>query len=228
MSKPTTRAVPEVGGSNVVSILIVVLLPAPFEPRSPRDTPRSMVRSSRSTARTSPKLRESAIVSTAAWPPSPRESPLSTTVWLPAACVRVASAPAPCSSPRSFDAKGQRRRADSAPLRRSSAVTAGASASRDDDEPAPVGVGVPVPEGQRRGRARAKERFEVLDVPPAVRAVLVRPSVAAVRVLNEACGAREPRGIPSSRRSSTPFARGGAAVASRIRPSRGDGSRPWS
>ena len=34
-SKPATRAVPEVGGSSVVSIKTVVDLPAPFGPRNP-------------------------------------------------------------------------------------------------------------------------------------------------------------------------------------------------
>ena len=35
MSKPATRAVPEVGGSSVVSMCTVVDLPAPFGPRKP-------------------------------------------------------------------------------------------------------------------------------------------------------------------------------------------------
>jgi len=34
MSKPATRAVPEDGGRNPVNIRIVVVLPAPFGPRS--------------------------------------------------------------------------------------------------------------------------------------------------------------------------------------------------
>jgi len=35
MSKPATRAVPEVGGSSVVSMCTVVDFPAPFGPRKP-------------------------------------------------------------------------------------------------------------------------------------------------------------------------------------------------
>ena len=37
MSKPATCAVPLVGGSSVVSILISVLLPAPFGPEQAED-----------------------------------------------------------------------------------------------------------------------------------------------------------------------------------------------
>jgi len=36
MENPATRASPEVGASNVVSILIVVILSAPLEPNRPK------------------------------------------------------------------------------------------------------------------------------------------------------------------------------------------------
>src|SRR5215218_5290505 len=41
-SKPSTRAVPEVGISSVISILIVVVLPAPFGPSRPNSSPFSI------------------------------------------------------------------------------------------------------------------------------------------------------------------------------------------
>ena len=52
-SCPSTRAVPEVGSSSVMSILIVVVLPAPFGPSSPNSSPRSTVKSTPRTASTS-------------------------------------------------------------------------------------------------------------------------------------------------------------------------------
>jgi len=39
MEKPATRASPEEGANNVVSILIVVVLPAPLEPSKPKTSP---------------------------------------------------------------------------------------------------------------------------------------------------------------------------------------------
>ena len=36
---PRTRSVPDVGGTRQVTILIVVVLPAPFGPRKPRHSP---------------------------------------------------------------------------------------------------------------------------------------------------------------------------------------------
>ncbi len=39
MSKPLTRAMPEVGGTSVVSIRISVDLPAPFGPSRPKTSP---------------------------------------------------------------------------------------------------------------------------------------------------------------------------------------------
>ena len=50
-SKPATRAVPEVGGSSVVSMCTVVDLPAPLGPRKPYTSPGSTRRSIPSTAR---------------------------------------------------------------------------------------------------------------------------------------------------------------------------------
>ena len=57
MEKPATRAVPAVGGSSVVSILIVVVLPAPLEPRRPKISPAWTDSVSPSTAVKSPKRR---------------------------------------------------------------------------------------------------------------------------------------------------------------------------
>ena len=56
-SNPQTRAVPSFGASSVVSMRIVVVLPAPFGPSSPKTSPRSTRRSRQSTARCAPKLR---------------------------------------------------------------------------------------------------------------------------------------------------------------------------
>ena len=47
---PDTRATPEVGFKSVVSIIIVVLLPAPFGPRNPKISPSSTLSEMLSTA----------------------------------------------------------------------------------------------------------------------------------------------------------------------------------
>src|ERR1700730_1945993 len=57
ISKPFTRASPEVGGSNVVNILMVVLLPAPFGPSRPKTSPRSTLKLTLLTAVCAPKRR---------------------------------------------------------------------------------------------------------------------------------------------------------------------------
>ena len=44
MSKPLTRAVPEVGGTSVVNMRMSVDLPAPFGPSSPNTSPCSTVK----------------------------------------------------------------------------------------------------------------------------------------------------------------------------------------
>ena len=54
MSKPAIVAVPALGGSSVVSILIAVVLPAPFGPSSPNTSPLSTWISSPSTAVSAP------------------------------------------------------------------------------------------------------------------------------------------------------------------------------
>src|SRR5208337_708179 len=59
MSMPSTRALPPLGGRRVVSILIVVLLPAPFGPRSANISPRSMARERPFTATSVENLRVS-------------------------------------------------------------------------------------------------------------------------------------------------------------------------
>src|SRR5437773_127151 len=53
---PRTRMVPLVGMSSVASIFIVVVLPAPFGPRSPKISPGSTTRSIPSTARNRSRL----------------------------------------------------------------------------------------------------------------------------------------------------------------------------
>ncbi len=50
MSKPLTRAVPEVGGTSVVNMRMSVDLPAPFGPSSPNTSPCSTEKLSASTA----------------------------------------------------------------------------------------------------------------------------------------------------------------------------------
>ena len=49
-SNPLTAAVPEVGMRSVVSILVVVVLPAPFGPRSPNNSPSWISKETSSTA----------------------------------------------------------------------------------------------------------------------------------------------------------------------------------
>src|SRR5688572_4389613 len=56
-SQPATRASPEVGASSPVSILMVVVLPAPFGPRKPNTSPRRTAKLTWSTATKSPKVR---------------------------------------------------------------------------------------------------------------------------------------------------------------------------
>src|SRR2546427_1564191 len=58
-SCPKIVARPEVGCNRVVSILIVVVLPAPFGPRKPKTSDRSISNETRSTATLSPKRFES-------------------------------------------------------------------------------------------------------------------------------------------------------------------------
>ncbi len=70
MSWPNTAAVPLVGLSRQHSILMVVVLPAPFGPSRENNSPCSMERSTPSTAVRSPKLLDRAMVSTAATAPS--------------------------------------------------------------------------------------------------------------------------------------------------------------
>src|SRR5664280_449567 len=55
MSKPLTRADPEVGGTSVVNIRISVDLPAPFGPSKPNTSPCSTEKLKASTATKSPK-----------------------------------------------------------------------------------------------------------------------------------------------------------------------------
>jgi hypothetical protein len=57
MEKFPTRASPEDGGKSMVSILIVVLLPAPFEPSKPKISPALADNVKESTAVNSPKRR---------------------------------------------------------------------------------------------------------------------------------------------------------------------------
>src|SRR5208337_4795056 len=57
MSKPATRAPPDEGGKSVVSILIRVLLPAPFEPIRPKISPGKTLSDTLFTATRSPKRR---------------------------------------------------------------------------------------------------------------------------------------------------------------------------
>ena len=54
---PSTRACPLVGSSRVISILIVVVLPAPFGPRRPKSSPCSTANDTPRTASTSSGLR---------------------------------------------------------------------------------------------------------------------------------------------------------------------------
>src|ERR1700733_15002385 len=54
-SYPATVAVPLVGGTNVVSMRISVLLPAPFGPSKPKISPLCTVKLTLSTASSAPK-----------------------------------------------------------------------------------------------------------------------------------------------------------------------------
>src|ERR1700722_14989578 len=57
MSKPATRAVPAVGFERVVSILIMVLLPAPLGPISAKHSPGATEKDTLYTAVKAPKAR---------------------------------------------------------------------------------------------------------------------------------------------------------------------------
>jgi hypothetical protein len=56
-SRPRTRADPLVGSSRVMSILIVVVFPAPFGPRRPNSSPASTEKLTPRTASTSVLVR---------------------------------------------------------------------------------------------------------------------------------------------------------------------------
>jgi hypothetical protein len=56
IEKPPIRASPEVGGNSVVSILIVVVLPATLEPSKPKTSPALTESVSASTVVYAPKL----------------------------------------------------------------------------------------------------------------------------------------------------------------------------
>src|ERR1017187_10657990 len=63
MEKPATRASPEEGGNSVVSILMVVVLPAPLEPSRAKTSPALTERVRASTAVNVPKRRVRALIS---------------------------------------------------------------------------------------------------------------------------------------------------------------------
>src|ERR1019366_2315098 len=63
MEKPATRASPDEGGNSVVSILIVVVLPAPLEPSKAKTSPALTERVRSSTAVNAPKRRVRALIS---------------------------------------------------------------------------------------------------------------------------------------------------------------------
>ena len=63
MEKPATRASPDEGGSSVVSILIVVVLPAPLEPSKPKTSPALTDKVRSWTATNEPKRRERPLIS---------------------------------------------------------------------------------------------------------------------------------------------------------------------
>ena len=73
-SWPSTRAVPPSGRSSVARMRIVVVLPAPFGPRTPKRLPRGMARFTPSTARVAPKVLTSPSVSTARSPIMPGDA----------------------------------------------------------------------------------------------------------------------------------------------------------
>src|SRR5271157_1117648 len=63
MEKPATLASPEEGGNNVVSILIVVVLPAPLEPSKAKTSPALTERVRPSTAVKAPKRQVRLLIS---------------------------------------------------------------------------------------------------------------------------------------------------------------------
>src|ERR1039458_1624305 len=63
MEKPATRASPEEGGNSVVSILMVVVLPAPLEPSRAKTSPALTERVTASTAVNVPKRRVRSLIS---------------------------------------------------------------------------------------------------------------------------------------------------------------------
>src|ERR1035438_9133216 len=63
MEKPPTRASPEEGGNSVVSILMVVVLPAPLEPSKAKTSPALTERVRESTAVNEPKRRVRSLIS---------------------------------------------------------------------------------------------------------------------------------------------------------------------
>src|ERR1022692_2868070 len=63
IEKPATCASPEEGGNRVVSILMVVVLPAPLEPSKPKTSPALTEKVSASTAVNAPKRRVSVLTS---------------------------------------------------------------------------------------------------------------------------------------------------------------------
>src|SRR5208337_4463288 len=65
ISNPYTLAAPALGGSIVVSIFIVVVLPAPFGPSRPKIEPAATLKDSSLTAVNDPKRRVKPRVSTA-------------------------------------------------------------------------------------------------------------------------------------------------------------------
>src|SRR5690606_13203157 len=65
MSCPATRAVPEVGVASVHSMLIVVVLPAPFGPRKPNTSPGATSKLTPFTASKSPNRLRSSCTHTA-------------------------------------------------------------------------------------------------------------------------------------------------------------------
>jgi hypothetical protein len=64
MEKPPTQASPEDGGRSVVSILMVVLLPAPLEPSKPNTSPALAAKVKEPTAVNVPKPRVRVSIST--------------------------------------------------------------------------------------------------------------------------------------------------------------------
>src|SRR5688572_30724539 len=71
MSSPATRPSPALGASSPVSILIVVVFPAPFGPRNPKISPSSTSKVTWSTATNSPNIRVKPGTSTALVMPPP-------------------------------------------------------------------------------------------------------------------------------------------------------------